>query len=262
MQQPYSSDLMASQWQGIKKLINVRRKSVWPHQRIVEAIFYVTKNGIVWRDPPAGFPAWQTVYRYFRKWAKDDTWLLIANELAMLDRLKSDKAALPTAAIIDSQGVKNSATATGQVGFDGGKLIKGRKRFMIVATMGHVLWTNVCAANIHGGKAGVLVWEQARHLNPLLDDLVLVHADSTFGGHFKEKLETVHDMEVVISRSPVDVQPVGSELVIHKWRWIVERTISWLCNNRRLARDYERTTLSAETFIWIAHIRRTIKRVF
>jgi putative transposase len=158
--------------------------------------------------------------------------------------------------------VKNSATATEQIGFDGGKLIKGRKRFLIVDTMGHLLWADVRPANVHDGKAGVVVWEQAEHLNPLLDDLVLIHADSTFGGHFKEQLETVYDMEVVISRSPVEVQPVDSELVIHKWRWIVERTISWLGNNRRLAKDYERTTLWAETFIWIAHIRRTIKQVF
>lgn len=262
MQQLYTSDLTASQWQGIEKLILVKRKSIWPLQRIVEAIFYVTKNGIVWRDLPEGFPAWQTVYWYFRKWAEDETWLLIANELTMLHRIKADKKPLPTVAIIDSQSVKNSATATEQIGFDGGKLIKGRKRFLIVDTMGHLLWTDVRPANVADGKAGVLMWEQAEHLNPLLDDLVLLYADSTFGGHFKEQLETIYDMRVVIPRTPVKEQPVESKLVIHHWRWIVERTISWLGNNRRLSKDYERTILSAQTFIWIAHIRRTAKRVW
>jgi transposase len=262
VQQSYSSDLTASQWQGIEKLIGVQRKSIWPLQGIVEAIFYLTKNGIVWRDLPEGFPPWQTVYWYFCKWAKDDTWLMIANELTMLHRLKVEKDPLPTVAVIDSQSVKNSATATEQIGFDGGKLIKGRKRFLMVDTMGHVLWTDVRAANLGDGKAGVLLWEQAQLLNPLLDKLVLVHADSTFGGYFKEQLETVYDLEVRISRSPIEQQATDSKLVIHQWRWIVERTISWLTNNRRLARDYERTTLSAQTFIWIAHIRRTIKRVF
>jgi putative transposase len=194
-------------------------------------------------------------------------WTLIFNELTMLHRLKVDKKPLLTVAIIDSQRVKNTATATEQIGFDGGKLIKGRKRFLIVDTMGHLLWIDVRRANVHDGQAEVMVWEQAEHLNPLLDDLVLLHADSTFGGHFKEKLETTYDMEVIISKSPIDVQASNSALVIHKWPvrrcgWIVERTISWLCNNRRLARDYERTTLSAETFIWTAQIRRTIKRVF
>ena len=174
---------------------------------------------------------------------------------------------MPTVAIIDSQSVKNSSTATEQIGFDGGKLIKGRKRFLIVDTMGHLLWTDVRPANVADGKAGVLLWEQAEHLNPLLDDLVLMYADSTFGGHFKEQLETIYDMRVVIPRSPISNQPSDGKLVIHQWPvrrcgWIVERTISWLSNNRRLSKDYERTILSAQTFIWIAHIRRTLKRVW
>lgn len=76
MQQPYTSDLTASQWQGIENLIGVKRKSIWSLQLILEAVFYVTKNGVIWRDLPAGFPPWQTVYWYFRKWAKDETWLL------------------------------------------------------------------------------------------------------------------------------------------------------------------------------------------
>ena len=212
---------------------------------------------------PPGKPFTGTPARwYFRKWAKDDIWLLIANELTMLHRTKVNKKPLPTVAIIDSQSVKNSATATEQIGFDGGKLIKGRKRFLIVDTMGHLLWTDVRPANVADGKAGVLLWEQAEHLNPLLDDLVLMYADSTFSGHFKEQLETIYDMRVVIPRTPIKEQPVDSKLVIHHWRWIVERTISWLSNNRRLSKDYERTILSAQTFIWIVHIRRTLKRVW
>ncbi|MBD2705463.1 IS5 family transposase [Spirosoma sp. BT702] len=222
----------------------------------MEAIFYLTKNGTIWRDLSEGFPPWQIVYWYFRKWIKNDTWVLIANELTMNHRLKVAKKPLPTVAVIDSQSVKNSPTATKRIGFNGGKLIKDRKLFLIVDTMGHLLWTDVRPANIADGKAGILHWEQAKHLNPLLDDLVLMYADSAFGGHFKEQLETIYDMRVVIPKSPIN-----SKLVIHHWRWIVKRTISWLGNNRRLAKDYERTLLSAQTFIWIAHIRRTIKRV-
>ena len=262
VQQSYSSDLTASQWQGIEKLICVKRKSIWPLKHIVEASFYLTKNGIIWRDLPEGFPPWQTVYWYFRKWSKDDIWILIANELTMINRLRVDKKPVPTVAVIDSQSVKNSSTATDHIGFDGGTLIKGRKGFMLVDTMGHLLWTDVRPATVHDGQAGVTFWEQAEHINPLLDDLVLLYADSTFGGRFKEQLETIYDMHVVISKTPVENQPTDGELVIRKWRWIVERTISWLGNDRRLAKDYERTILSAQSFIWIAHIRRTIRRAF
>ena len=118
------------------------------------------------RASPLGKPSIAPAPRwYFRKWAKDDTWLLIANERGrprgdMLHRIKVDKKPLPTVAIIDSQSVKNSATATEQIGFDGGKLIKGRKRFVMVDTMGHLLWADVRPANVADGKAGVLLWEQ------------------------------------------------------------------------------------------------------
>lgn len=74
-------------------------------------------------------------------------------------------------------------------------------------------------------------------------------------------------MRVVMSKTPIEVQPTDGELVIHKWPvrrcgWIVERTSSRLCTNRRLARDYERMILSAQSFSWLAHIRRTIRHAF
>jgi len=262
VQQLYTTSLTTTQWEGIEKLIYVQRKSLWPLQRIVEAIFYLTKNCLTWRDLPKEFPQWQTVYWYFRKWARDGTWELIANELTMLHRLKMEKSPLPKAAIIDSQSVKNTATATKQIGVDGGKLVKGRKRMLLVDTMGHVLGTSVQAANLHDSKAGISLWRETHLFNPVVEEVSLIWADSTFGGAFKEQIEVVAGMQVVITRSPIEKQPVNSKVRIHQWRWIVERTLAWLGNNRRLAKDYERTTLSAQTFIWIAHIRRTLKLLF
>ncbi|MBD2757389.1 IS5 family transposase [Spirosoma validum] len=259
MKKTYTSDLTASQWQAIEKLIQVQRKSIHSLKLIVEAIFYLTKNGITWRDLPDSFPPWQTVYWHFRKWSHNDTWTLIANELTMRARLMADKDIQPTVAIIDAQSVKNTATATESVGFDGGKLIKGRKRFILVDTMGHLLWASVRPANVADGKAGIGVWEQGEIHNAVIEALYQVYADSTFGGQFKTRLEAYYDMKVVISRRPVSDQPLDSKVVIHKWRWVVERTFSWFSNNRRLAKDYERTTISAESFLWIAHIRRSIK---
>ncbi|MCY7350644.1 MAG: transposase [Cytophagaceae bacterium] len=128
---------------------------------------------------------------------------------------------MPTVAIIDSQSVKNTPTATEQIGFDEGKLIKGRKRVVLVNTMGHVLWADVRPANLHDGKAGVLLWEQAQVLNPIMEDLKLVYADGTFGGHFKARLELIENIEVVITRSSIDDQPLDSKMVTYKWRWIV-----------------------------------------
>jgi putative transposase len=189
-------------------------------------------------------------------------WELIANELTLLNRLKSDKGSLPKVAIIDSQSVKNTATATDQIGIDGGKLIKGRKRTLLVDTMGLILGIGINSANQHDSKTGLRLWQEVRLFNPVVDEVEIIYADSTFGGYFKQQIEAVPSMKVFITRSPINDQATDSKMVIHKWRWIVERTLAWLNHNRRLAKDYERTILSAKTFIWIAHIRRTLKQVY
>ena len=93
-------------------------------------IFYVTKNGCIWRDLPGEFPPWQTVYWYYRKWVRDGTWDNINRSLVSDNCIINDKSFQPTTVIIDSQSIKNSSTCTEQVGIDGGKLIKGRKRFI------------------------------------------------------------------------------------------------------------------------------------
>jgi len=260
--QSYTRSLTTIQWEGIEKLINVQRKSIWSLRLIVEAIFYLTKNNVNWRDLPKEFPCWQTVYWYFRKWARDGRWELIANELTLLHRLKNDKAPLPTVVIIDSQSVKNTATATANIGLDGGKLVKGRKRTLLVDTMGHILGIQVGPANQHDSKAGLQLWQETQLLNPVVEEVQLIYADSSLGGKFKQELEATLPVKVLITPSPIEQQPTHSNMLIHKWRWIVERTFAWMNHNRRLTKDFERTTLSAKTFIWIAHIRRTVKQVY
>lgn len=104
-----------------------------------------------------------------------------------------------------------------------------------------------CACGQRSGWEGKRVdVRTCEQLNPLLDDLLRMYADSTFGGHFKEQLETIYHMEALIPKSPIQGQFAETKLVIHHWRWIVERTLAWLNNNRRLAKDYERTILSAK----------------
>lgn len=252
----YSTDLSPAEWQRIEKLLEVKRRSKWPLQRIVEAIFYVTKNGCVWRDLPLDFPAWQTVYWYFQKWVKNDVFELISAEMTLLNRLSHDKSPCPTVAIIDSQSVKNSATATEHVGIDGGKLVKGRKRFVLCDTLGNLLWASVTAANCHDGTTAAKNWDALLMRQPLLDEVRLVFADGTFGGTFKKHLLRHFGIEVQIPKGAIAKKGAVS---ITAFRWIVERTIAWLTNNRRLSRDFERKTETATAFLHIAHIRRAVR---
>ena len=152
----YSSDLPAASWQVIEKIIQVRRRSKWDLEEMVNAVLYVTKNGCVWRDVPGEFPPWQTVfYYYYAKWVKDGTWKNISDCLTIDYRESRSKKAQPSVAIIDSQSAKNSATCGQDVGVDGGKLVKGRKRFLVVDTMGNLLDSFVVAANSHDGSPKV-----------------------------------------------------------------------------------------------------------
>ena len=254
----YSSDLSANSWQVIEKMIIVRRRSKWDLLEIVNAILYLTKNGCMWRDIPGEFPPWETVYWYYSKWVKDGTWKSISDCLVVDYREKEGKAAQPTVAIVDSQSCKNSSSCTTSVGLDGGKLVKGRKRFFIVDTLGNLLDSFVVAANSYDGTTAARYWEVASCHNILLDNIEKIYADGTFGGTFSNEMREKQAVLVEIPKVPLAKK---GKIEIHEKRWIVERTIAWTNNNRRCSKDYERKTEHANTFLIIANIRRLAKKL-
>jgi transposase len=143
MSKVYSSNLTKEHWELIEPLIPAaktggrkREVDIWC---VLNAIFYVLTQGCTWRNLPGDFPAWQTVYTYFRNWSQDGTWVSIHDKLRDWVRVDAERAASPSEAIIDSQSVKSAAMVTEEVGYDAGKKIKGRKRFMTVDTLGLVL---------------------------------------------------------------------------------------------------------------------------
>lgn len=256
MRKKYTSDLSDSGWKVIQKFIRYQRKSKWSHRHILDGIFYIQKNGSVWRDLPVDFPPWQTVYWYFRQWQRQGLWELISQTLVLEERRKQGCSSNPTAGCIDSQSVKNSSSCTQEVGIDGGKLIKGRKRFLITDTQGLILTAKVYSANQYDGSAGWQLWQQAQKDNDLLWHIKQLWADATFAGTFKRELKKQWGVEVIIQKS---LKNKGFQLLPR--RWVIERTLAWLTNDRRLARDYERLTQSAEAFILIGQIRRLLNRL-
>jgi putative transposase len=184
----YSSDLSAKSWQVIHKVIHVQRKSKRDFKETVNGIFYPTKNGCMWRDLPGEFPPWQTVYWYYSKWVSDATWENLNRLLVMDNRISNDKKFQPTIAIVDSQSSKNSSTCTSHVGIDGGKLIKGRKRFYITDTLGNLLDCFVVSANSFDGTTAAKYWRNMYNNNELLQNIKRVFADGTFGGAFRKEM--------------------------------------------------------------------------
>lgn len=137
---PYPTDLSDAEWQQIEALMpkpETRRGRKRKHslREILNAIFYLLRVGCVWRMLPYDLPPWKTVYHYFRLWRKDETWQRINATLRVELRERDHREPEPSAAILDSQLVKTT-NVKGIRGYDAGKRIKGRKRHILVDTLG------------------------------------------------------------------------------------------------------------------------------
>jgi putative transposase len=256
----YWTDLTDRQWQHLRPFFPQRKGAGRPpkHDRrqLVNAVLYQVRAGGSWRLLPVDFAPWQTVYDYYRQWTRSGLWAVIGRCLRTATRRQAGKRPAPTAAILDSQSVK-SDSAREAVGYDAGKKIKGRKRHILVDTLGLLLAVHVTGADVQdrdGARrllAGAVL---------LLGRLQLIWADGGYAGALVAWVKGLRPwgklrLEIV-SRPP---QAKGFRLLPK--RWIVERTFGWLMRHRRLARDYERRTDHSEAMIQIAMIALMLRRL-
>jgi transposase len=170
---------------------------------------------------------------------------------------KSPQKAQPTCVIIDTQSVKNAATATGAtVGFDAGKLVKGRKRLVLIDTLGNVLASLVLPAHVSDAAAAIAFWDEVAALHPLLEQVQVVMGDNSFAGLFADHLAQRYGLRF---EKPAHIVVEKKNFCIHKKRWLVERTLAWLSHNRRLSKEYDRLLTHANAWISWANIRRILK---
>jgi len=222
------------------------------------AIFYVLVEGVSWRALPGDFPPWPTVYTYFRNWRRDGTWAQIHERLRDWTRIEKERHKSPSEGIIDSQSVKSAAMVHQGVGYDAGKQIKGRKRFLAVDTLGLVLSVFVTAANVAERAGAKPLLQQVKALGRRVWRLHTIWVDSGFDGSpFMMWVMDWCRWIVEVVRRPE--QQKG--FVVLPKRWVVERTFGWLMQCRRLVRDYERLPETSETFIYLAMIRIMVKRL-
>lgn len=262
MSKAYPSNLTRDQYEFLSDLIPEPKPGGRPREvdmwEVVNAIFYVLIEGVRWRALPGDFPVWQTVYTYFRNWRKDGTWLKIHDSLRQWTRIEQERHPSPSEAIIDSQSVKTAAMVHEAVGFDAGKKIKGRKRFMTVDTLGLVLRVLVTAANVGEREGGKQVLKRVKHSNEQVSRLTTLWVDGGFDG--EPFMQWVMDFCRWIVQ--VVLRPEQTKgFVLLKKRWVVERTFGWLMGCRRLVRDYELLPETSETFIYLAMIRIMVRRL-
>lgn len=262
MSKAYPSNLTRDQYEFLSDLIPPAKPGGRPREvdmwQILNAIFYVLVEGIRWRALPADFPAWQTVYTYFRNWRKDGTWIKIHDVLREWIRIEADRQPSPSEAIIDSQSVKSAAGVHQEVGFDAGKHINGRKRFLSVDTLGLVLRVLVTAASVGEREGGKRVLKRVKHMGKAVYRLTTIWVDGGFdGAPFLMWVMDVCRWIVQVVLRPEQTKG----FVLLKKRWVVERTLGWLMECRRLVRDYELLPETSETFIYLAMIRIMVRRL-
>lgn len=262
MSKAYPSNLTLAQYEFLSDIIPEPkpggRKREVDMLEVLNAIFYVLVEGVRWRSLPGDFPVWQTVYSYFRKWRKDGTWLKIHDNLRQWTRIEQERHRSPSEAIIDSQSVKSAAMVSQLIGFDAGKKIKGRKRFMTVDTLGLVLRVLVTAANVGEREGGKEVLKRVKHSHEQVSRLTTLWVDGGFDGEpFMQWVMNFCRWIVQVVLRPEQTKG----FVLLKKRWVVERTFGWLMGCRRLVRDYELLPETSETFIYLAMIRIMVRRL-
>jgi putative transposase len=222
----------------------------------MDAILYVACSGCSWRMLPHDFAPWQTVYGYFRRWRQQGIWQTTHDVLVLMLRLHAGKQTNPTAGIIDSQSVK-VADQAGPRGFDAGKKINGRKRHVLVDTLGLILAVVVTPASVQDRDGARLLLGFLQHC---FSRLRVIWADGGYAGHLVEwlwHLRHYRRLRLEIVRRGADQR--GFQ-VLPK-RWIVERTFGWLMKYRRLRCDYEQLTANSEAMIYIAMTRLMLRRL-
>jgi transposase len=261
MRKAYPTDISDEQWELLKPLIPAAKPGGRPRsvemREVINALLYILAAGCAWRLLPHDLPPWGTVYSYFRRWTQEQIWEDLNDQFRQWVRISELRELSPSAAVLDSQSVKTGGLIEHDIGFDGGKMIKGRKRHQLVDTLGFLMLVVVSAANVTEYEGAKAVLAKLHHKRQQFQRLCVIWVDGGYRGadFMRWVMDTYCWVIEVIKRADS-----AKGFVLLPRRWVVERTFGWMFWNRRLSKEYERLTQTSESFIYLASIKLMLNR--
>src|SRR5215471_6073628 len=259
----YPTDVSDAQWEVLQLVLPTPKwhpggpgRKPMDLRCVINGIFYVNKTGCQWRMIPTNIGNAHTIYGYFRRWRCVGVWARVMDTLRQWERQSQGRLPEPSASCADSQSIK-TATQGEDVGFDGNKKVKGRKRHILVDTLGLIVAVVVTAANTDDRRGLVLLLQ--RYFASGVKRLRKIWGDAGYQAQWLSDWVRSRKQTHKIALEVVAHTGKGFQVVKHRWK--VERTLAWILNDRRHSRDYEVLTSSSEAMIQISMIRLLLKRL-